>query len=242
MNNQEAKFRLSAYRPGGDDASDPAMNEALEQARRDPALGAWFERERGFDAAVSATLGGITPPPGLREAILSGSRMSARRQWWRSPAWMALAACLAVVVGGGLYALRLRGGGVPGGLVALALQDMVHGHHDGLTAELEPFQKPLANPQAALGKGLPFDESKLGGADCRSLEFHGRKVFELCFVRGGLVFHLYMMPLDDGGGASAPVYSTSGALSTAAWTDAHHAYVLATKLGISALEKVIQGS
>ncbi len=241
MNNQEAKFRLSAYRPSGDDASDPAMNEALEQARRDPALGAWLERERGFDAAVAAKLSGVTPPPGLRAAILSGSRVSARRQWWRSPAWMALAACLAVVAGGGLFALRLRSGGVPDGLVALALQDMVHGHHEGLTAALEPFQKPLASPSAALDRGMPFDSSKLGAADCRSLSFHGHKVFELCFLRGGLVFHLYVMPL-EGSRASGPVYSTADGLSTAAWTDASHAYVLATKLGISALEKVIQGS
>jgi len=36
MNNQEAKFILAAYRPGGQDASDPLFAEALEQVRRDP--------------------------------------------------------------------------------------------------------------------------------------------------------------------------------------------------------------
>ncbi|OIR07469.1 hypothetical protein GALL_104280 [mine drainage metagenome] len=239
MNNQEAKFRLSAYRPGGDDASDPAMIEALEQARRDPELGAWLERERVFDAAVAAKLSGIAPPAGLRAAILSGSRVSARRPWWRSPALMALAACVTVAIGGGLIAFRARGG-VPGGLVALAVQDMLHGHHEGLIPQLAPFQGPLASPSAALDKGMPFDSSKLGAADCRSLSFHGHKVFELCFLRGGLVFHLYVMPL-EGSRASGPVYSSADGLSTASWTDASHAYVLATKLGISALEKVIQG-
>ena len=44
MNNQEAKFILGAYRPGGRDAVDPMFSEALAQAGRDPELRAWFEK------------------------------------------------------------------------------------------------------------------------------------------------------------------------------------------------------
>jgi len=43
MDSGEAKFILSAYRPEGQDASDPRFAEALEQVRRDPILQRWFE-------------------------------------------------------------------------------------------------------------------------------------------------------------------------------------------------------
>jgi hypothetical protein len=38
MDNREAKFVLSAYGPGGQDAGDARFAEALEQVRRDPML------------------------------------------------------------------------------------------------------------------------------------------------------------------------------------------------------------
>ena len=72
MNNNEAKFILSAYRPGGRDAGDPGMATALAQAKSDPVLGAWFARERAHDAAVAWKLRAVVPPVGLR---------GRRRQW-----------------------------------------------------------------------------------------------------------------------------------------------------------------
>ena len=62
MDNQEAKFILSAYRPGGQDASDPRFAEALEQARRDPVLERWFSESIAFDAAMTEKLGAIAVP------------------------------------------------------------------------------------------------------------------------------------------------------------------------------------
>lgn len=58
MSNNGAKFILSAYRPGGRDAADPAMAKALAQAKGDPALGAWFVREQAHDAAVAGNVAG----------------------------------------------------------------------------------------------------------------------------------------------------------------------------------------
>src|ERR1039458_1792759 len=95
MNNNEAKFLLCAYRPGGRDADDPAFAGALAQARQDPALGAWFAREQAFDTMMASQLGSIAPPPGLREAILTGASVSraspVARRW---PVWLARAAGL----------------------------------------------------------------------------------------------------------------------------------------------------
>jgi len=91
MNNQEAKFILAAYRPGGQDASDPLFAEALEQVRRDPELATWFEAEQHFDAAMSEKLKGEPVPPELRANILAARKIVRPSHWLRPRAWMAAA-------------------------------------------------------------------------------------------------------------------------------------------------------
>ena len=63
MNNTEAKFILNAYRPNGRDAGDATFRAALDQAKSDPALGAWFAREQAHGIAVAAKLREITGGP-----------------------------------------------------------------------------------------------------------------------------------------------------------------------------------
>src|SRR6266487_2814662 len=81
MDNQEAKFILNAYRPGGQDASDPRFAGALEQARRDPILDRWFGESVAFDAAVSQKLRAVEAPADLRENILAGVKVSRASRW-----------------------------------------------------------------------------------------------------------------------------------------------------------------
>ncbi len=84
MNNDEAKFILAAYRPNGQDATDPLFAEPLAQARRDPELQAWLDTQLAFDAAVAAKLHDLQPPLGLRDTLLAGAGKSRREPWWRS--------------------------------------------------------------------------------------------------------------------------------------------------------------
>ncbi len=81
MDNREAKFILSAYRPGGQDASDSRLSEALEQARRDPMLEGWFRDSIAFDAAMTEKVRGIDVPSDLRENILAGVKVSRVPHW-----------------------------------------------------------------------------------------------------------------------------------------------------------------
>lgn len=85
MNREQAKLILTAYRPGGEDAADPFFADALQQARRDPELAAWFADQRRFDIAARNSLNLVAPPADLRSKILvlnclyrfqSGSRLS----------------------------------------------------------------------------------------------------------------------------------------------------------------------
>lgn len=87
MNNEEAKLILAAYRPSGQDATDPLFAEALEQARRDPDLKTWFKAQLAFDTSVAAKLREVQPPPGWREIVLAGARVSRPESSWGRRCW-----------------------------------------------------------------------------------------------------------------------------------------------------------
>lgn len=102
MNNDEAKFILRAYRPGGPDAADPQFEAALAQARRDPELGRWLAEETALDRTLSAKLQTVPVPTDLKATILAGRKVLPLpvTPWWRlrlHPA--ATAAALALTFG-----------------------------------------------------------------------------------------------------------------------------------------------
>src|SRR5471032_2898524 len=128
MRIEEAKFILSAYRPGGGDAGSPAFTDALRMATDDPVLGAWFAQSRAHDAAVASKLGQMQPPAGLREAILAGVKAGGST---RTPGlgwgWLAgLAAAAAVVIG--VFSMRAPAQPESGTtvLAGYAINDMLH--------------------------------------------------------------------------------------------------------------------
>jgi hypothetical protein len=145
MTNQEAKFTLGAYRAGGQDAGDPVFAEALEQAKRDPALGAWLAREQAHDAIVAAKLREVAPPAGLRAAILAGAQASStRRVRWKQPVWLAAAAAVALLLAVvGTISRGERGAVAPAtALAELVLADLnVAGHagHDTASGGLKAW-------------------------------------------------------------------------------------------------------
>jgi hypothetical protein len=194
MNNQEAKFILSGYRPGGRDAGDAMFGAALKQAQADPALGGWLARAQAHDAAVAAKLAEIAPPAGLREAILAGARVSGTaRASWKRPVWLALAAAAAVAVG-------ITGALWPGRSVAqeeqlahFALADTAREQHGGHGETAGALQALLAQPSTRLGRGLPVDFAALRATGCRTVSFAGKDVLEVCFKRNGVVFHFYVL-------------------------------------------------
>ncbi|MGA3006525.1 MAG: hypothetical protein ABSE59_01410 [Opitutaceae bacterium] len=196
MNNNEAKFLLCAYRPGGRDADDPAFAEALAQARNDPALGAWFERERAFDTVVAKQLGTVMPPPGLREAILAGASVSRSSQApWRLPAWLALAASAVLLLGlGAFWRLRLTTRVNP--LAAFAMADSRSERPVYRGDATNDLHRALNNPNMRLAS-LSVDFETLRATGCHTLSFAGHDVLQICFTRDGRWFHLYMVKKAD---------------------------------------------
>lgn len=247
MNNTEAKFILSAYRPDGSDAADATFCAALAQAKTDPALARWFELEQGFDRALCAKLGEIMPPPGLREAILAGARVSGHApapksaQWWRQPAWLAAAASIALLLAVGVALRPARA--AAGDFTAFLLNDAKHSEtHGGQGGHNDALQAVFVQPGMKLGDPLALDFRKLRDTGCRTITFQGRDVLEICFKRNGVWFHCYIVRKADFPALVAgaePVITDHGKSYLAKWTDSEHVYVVISKVSREALQQLI---
>ena len=252
MNNNEAKFILNAYRPGGRDASDPAMADALAQAKSDPALGAWFAREQAHAAAVAAKLGEVAPPTALRESILAGGKVSGEnisrqpatttRAFWQQPVWFAAAAAITVLLTVSV-ALWPKRAAADASLTDFALGDALetqkHGGHGETTGAL---QATLSDTATKLAGGLPIDFAALRTNGCRTVSVAGRDVLEICFKRDGTLFHCYIARVEDFPGSeakSALSFAQSGAVTAATWADGAHRIVVASLAGRAAVQRLL---
>ncbi|MBL9188978.1 MAG: hypothetical protein JNK23_15955 [Opitutaceae bacterium] len=246
MNNEEAKFILSAYRPDGRDAADPQFAEALAQSERDPELRVWLERQRSFDRTVAERLGAIMPPAGLREAILAGARASQpRRMWWSQPLWLAAAAAIAVATIVGLkLAQPATSARTLEDFARFAAADIVdqHDQHDGFPAGLGEVQARLASVATPLTQGAGVGVEELRRQRCRVVRVGGLEVFELCFNREGTWFHLYVARRGDfapGAETGRPAIAGREPYTAAAWADATQVYALVARGGEAALRRLL---
>lgn len=240
MNNDEARFILAAYRPGGQDATDPLFAEPLSQAQRDPDLKAWFKSQLAFDSAVSAKLRELQPPPGLRDLILAGVRVSqrertSRRRWY----WFAAAAMFVICLS--VLAAVVRSAAVRPELAELnrfALRDTAFDgmEHIASLPGMRDLEARLAETHFRNDTALDFDLVRLRANGCRTVRVAGREVFEICFGRDH-EFHVYIARRDDFATLRSrePRFVADGRLSAATWVDSRFAYSLVTTAGSSAL-------
>lgn len=245
MNHHEAKFILRARRPGGQDAKDPVFADALAEAEKNPTLKGWLENEAAFDRAMSAKLSEIQPPPDLKEAILAGTRLSQQRQqraWWKNPAWMGIAAAIAVTA---IVAVRFspsRPSAKDFSEYALHELATAHDSHNGQRPELTELQSRFTNSALPLPGNIKLDADELRRLGCRTVSFAGHEVFEICFNRDGNWYHLYASRVENFSRGSADARSlmkSEGHFTSTAWKDGEFAYALVTYDGADALRKVI---
>jgi hypothetical protein len=263
MSNDEAKFILNAYRPGGRDANDPAMAPALAQAKNDPALSAWWARQQAHDAAVAAKLRAVVPPAGLRDAILAGARMSgrdgaipgaeagrasAKRAWWSQPVWLAAAAVLAVLVS--LAAWRMapvRGEAFEEFAVNFVDKGFMLQKRGADVAALKAW---LGEQRGPLPEALPAKFAELRALGCRTLRYRGQDVSLMCFEREGKEFHVFVarrgdVPslADDIGRIAATeprlVAHSESKLAAATWSDAKNFYVLVSDAEMDVVKRLL---
>ena len=243
MTNKEAQFILSAYRPGGGDASEPMFGDALRQAQQDPMLAAWLAREQKHGSVVAAKLRELAPPPGLREAILAGVRVSGgtRRGWWSRPAGMGMAASIALILAAGAFwSLRTFSGETR--LESLVANDTLHGRHGSHGAASNALVAMLRQPSTHIGGALPVDFATLRLSGCRSVRFAGRDILEVCFERNGAELHLYVLRQVDFPRLDLPAvteFTERDGVAMASWADTTYRYVLAGKAGAATLRGLL---
>ena len=244
MSNNEAKFILGAYRANGRDADNRVFADALKQAHSDPALGAWFARAQSHDAALASKLREITPPAGLREAILAGAKASrAPRPRWSAPtAWFALAAGIAVLLAVTVSLRQRLGAAEASRLSDFALNDTLHAKHGGHGAAAGALAVALSQPSTRLGAALPVDFAALRATGCRTVSFAGHDVLEVCFNRNGEWFHCYIVNRADFPSMSAratAVFAQQAQLGSASWSDATHHFVVVSEAGLEAVKRLL---
>ena len=246
MSNNEAKFVLGAYRANGSDAEDTTFGAALAQARNDPALGAWFARAQAHDGAMAAKLREVAPPAGLREAILAGARASrAPVKERRFPTmWFALAASVAVLLTATLALWPSRAAAGTAQLTAFAVDDTSHPEKHGSHGDAAgTLVTTLSQPSTRLSAGLPVDFAKLRTTGCRTLNFAGHDVLEVCFQRDGAWFHCYIVNNADFPSKvkDTPVmdFEQQAGYGSASWSDGVHRFVVVSNAGLDAVKRLL---
>jgi hypothetical protein len=154
--------------------------------------------------------------------------------------WTALAAAIAILFGVGLWSrARLVPG--PSALAEFALDDLIHGHHGGTGEPTGELQRRLAVTSQRLPAEVAIDFAQLRATGCRTLNFAGRDVLEVCFERAGGEFHLYVMPRNDGrdyGSGTSPVYVARAAGAAAVWSDRRFDYAVVSGDGLDAVKRL----
>jgi uncharacterized membrane protein YbaN (DUF454 family) len=245
MNNQETKLILQAYRPGGEDASDPLFAKALEQARRDPELQKWFAEQNALEARLQARLETAIPVPrGLKSDLLALRKISRPAPWWFQP--MQLAAAAAVVLLLGLAVLFL----LPQKQTQLAsfretmarYSAQEQGHIAFESHDLAKIQQWLQARGIETDFALPAAIPGRSTQGCRVVDWNRHKATMLCFVLNGEHMDLFVMDrtgLPDLPENSAPQYAKAGDLMTATWSKGDKIYLLTGK-NKEVLQKVFQ--
>ena len=231
MKSKEARQLLEVYRPGGADAQDPQIQEALKQAGRDPALAGWFEEQRNFDATFAANLRAVAAPADLQDSILSARKIVKPRLWhdWRAHAAAAAAAVVLLAAAGGLPGTKgtERFPEFRAQLIEQAWDGQAH--LDFESSDVQHIRLWLSqhnvSPDFALPQGL--QDTRVVG--CRIVEADGRRVPMLCLTDGPKHLHLFIVDETQFAGLpplGTPDFQKCGGWKTTSWQRGNQTYVL----------------
>lgn len=235
---------LAVYRP--EDASDPKLAEALQEAGRDPALSAWFNEEKEFDRQFSQAYQAADIPPGLKARIAAVRELAITRRLRRSRniGWTVAAITVLFVLFSSFH-----GAFTPAASLADFRAEMVSFINVPPPLELESSRLPriqswLDSAGAPASVSVPPGLQALEPVGCRVLSFRGHKVTLICFRRGGArLVHLLVVDRADLSGLrrdGKTIFGREGEWMTAAWRNGSRCCLLAVQGDRELLERYLQ--
>jgi hypothetical protein len=235
MDNKEAKFILSAYRPDGQDVDDPRFAEGLEQARHDSILQRWFEESIAFDGAMTGELCASPVPSDLRQSILAGAKVSRAPHWKNGlRKWAIAAAVVLSATLGGLIWNNTRPARVANWQVQAleAILSLVRtSNFDAQSHNPADLVKWLRANHAPAGAKLPRNLDQLVSIGCKTLLWRGKPVSLICFTRpDGRTIHLVITNVAVAWDRAIKRKATliqQGHWATATWREGNMIYMLA---------------
>ena len=244
MNNQEAKLILQAYRPNGQDASDPFFGEALEQSQRDPELQKWFAEEMALNSRLQTRLEGAIPiPPGLKSDLLALQKTVRPTPWWFQPMKLAAAAVILVSLGAIFLLLPQKPTQLASFRETMAQSSAQTQEHVVFEShDIAKIQQWLQSRNMGTNFDLPAALQAGTAQGCRVVDWNGHQATMICFMVNGEHMDLFVMdraglPAFPDNGATQ--FASANGVMTAMWANGGKVYLL-TGRDKELLQKVLQ--
>lgn len=248
MNNEEAKFLLQAYRPGGRDAQDPQFAEALEQVKNDPQLERWFRQQQALDAALGQKIQSVLVPASLKANILAGRKTIRPTAWWtQRPMVAALAACFVLFLSLAIFVVQ-QGDETNFQAYRSSMVQLVKNVELGqeplkiTSSDLAAIQTWIAENSLHENIALPKSLTAGSGIGCRVIDWNGQSVALACFhLAGGQVAHLLVInraDLPDSPGEGQVYTASMDGMNTSAWSHDAKTYLLVSSASADTLQSL----
>ena len=246
MTRNEAQSLLEVYRPGGPDAADPRMAEALALARSDPELAEWFAREQAFDAGIRQHLRATPAPANLRTAILAGGKVIERLTWWQLVNWSRVSAtALVLAVGAGFFlaSLNRTQGILMASREASRIAQARTVHLAMATTDLAHVRAFLAKCHAPADFKVPEGMRKLPLLGCTLVGLQVQTASAICFrISGSIQLTLFVVDgiedKDTPADGSVKIIE-DGDWATAIWSDGKKTYIVRGPVPGESLRRVL---
>lgn len=232
MTDKEAKEILSVYRPGTGDERDPVFAEALELARTDGELKAWFEESIAFDRTMKSEVARIAAPADVREAILAEHKIIRPHPWWhRRMNSRQFAAAAAILIAGlaFLFWYERRPANFSEFRREMADQSWGPSPHVQLKAtNMTELRRVLDTRGVPSRFTVPSALVQTGVQGCSLMRWRGVEVPVICFQSGGQHLHLMVVnrALFPDAPTDGPEMDQWQVWRTASWSKDDFSYVL----------------
>ncbi len=238
----EIKKLLLVWRPG---ASAPAnIEQAREEAAKDPELSHWLEQERSFDIAFANKLREVKPPEELVEQILRAAsadkvvefeRRIARHQprhGWLRGTLIGAAALFAVAAG--LFSFLQPREPAPFDMAGFVSATMRQAMREPVApgTGFEQVRERLLHEQAPLPDSLPIQFRMMDAVGCRAFKHQG-STMSLIVLRGDNTCQLIVAERSNIGPICKryerrPIVYDLGDEFAVTWADGSRFYILVT--------------